>query len=105
VLLVSMCSMGVASSSFWALAQLAAPAKMVGRGVGFLNTTAQIAGAAAPLITGWLLGPEKRFGTALVVAGVCPLLAALAPLGVGAIRVEALRQALESGTTQKAELS
>ena len=75
VLLVSMCSMGVASSSFWALAQLAAPAKVVGRGMGYLNMTAQMAGAAAPLITGWLLGPEKRVGAALLVAGMCPVLA------------------------------
>ena len=99
VLLVSMCSMGVASTSFWVLAQLAAPARMVGRSVGYLNMTAQIAGAAAPLITGWLLGPEKRFAVALVVAGICPLLASLALLGAGPMRVEALRKALESGIT------
>jgi MFS family permease len=105
VLLVSMSSMGVASSSYWALSQLAAPSKMVGRFMGYINTIAQIAGAAAPLITGWLLGPEKRFGTAVVVAGISPILASAALLAIGAPRVQALRQALESGMTAKAELT
>jgi MFS family permease len=105
VLLVSMCSMGVASSSFWALAQLTVPAEIVGRGMGYLNMMAQIAGAAAPLITGWLLGPEKRFDTALLVAGICPLLASAALLGVGGTRVESLREALDSEMATRTELN
>ena len=96
VLLVSMCSMGIGSSSYWALAQLASPARIVGRGIGYLNMTAQIAGAAAPLITGWLLGPERRFTAALAIAGLCPILAGLTLLGVGPVRLGALRTTLES---------
>lgn len=96
VLLVSCGSMGVGNSSFWALAQLASPPQSIGRAIGFLNTLAQIAGAAAPIITGFLLGPENRFGPALVIAGVCPILAAFALLATGAARIQRLRQALET---------
>ena len=50
---------------------------MVGRSVGFLNTVSVLGGVLAPVITGWLLGPQKHFGPAIVVAGVCPVLAAV----------------------------
>ena len=48
---------------------------MVGRTIGYLNTISQAAGAAAPLITGWILGPDKQFGLAVAIAGTAPLLA------------------------------
>jgi ACS family D-galactonate transporter-like MFS transporter len=76
VLLVSVCSVGIGNSNYWAIAQHVPPAHMVGRTIGYLNTISQIAGAAAPLITGWILGPEKQFGIALAIAGICPVLAA-----------------------------
>jgi hypothetical protein len=56
---------------------------MVGRSVGFLNTISVAAGAAAPIITGWILGPQKHFGPAILVAGICPVLAAICLLAAG----------------------
>jgi len=75
VLITSICSFGVASASLWTIAQQVAPAAAVGRTIGVLNTVAQVAGAAAPVITGWSLGPHKNFGFAILLAGVSPLLA------------------------------
>jgi ACS family glucarate transporter-like MFS transporter len=76
VLLVSVCATGIGNSNYWAISQHAPPANMVGRTIGYLNTISQIAGAAAPLITGFILGPQKQFGPAILIAGVCPVLAA-----------------------------
>jgi hypothetical protein len=67
---------------------------MVGRAIGFLNTISQAAGAAAPLITGWILGPEKQFGLALTIAGVSPLLAAACLLAAGPAGLERLKAKL-----------
>lgn len=75
ILVLSICSFGVASSNFWAISQHVPPMQMVGRTIGFLNTLSQFAGALAPLITGWTLGPQKQFGVAIAAAGVCPLVA------------------------------
>ncbi len=73
VLILSVCSFGVASSSFWAIAQYASPSAMVGRAIGYLNTISQIGGVAAPLITGWTLGPHKDFRLAILLAGLSPV--------------------------------
>jgi MFS family permease len=76
VLLIAVCGTGVGNANFWALAQHTASSTLVGRTIGFLNTIAQCAGALAPLITGWILGPEKQFGVALAIAGITAPLAA-----------------------------
>jgi len=94
ILLVSMCCVGVANSNFWALAQAAAPSKLIGRAIGYLNMVGQAAGAAAPLITGWLLGPRNDFTVAIAIAGLCPLITGLALWITGAARMEGLRDAL-----------
>jgi MFS family permease len=79
VLLVSVCSFGVVSSSFWTVAQNVAPPEKTGRIIGFLNTISQVGGIAAPMITGHILGPEKHFAPAVEIAGLCPLIS-LVPL-------------------------
>lgn len=90
----SMCATGMGNSSFWAIAQHVSPAKMTGRTVGFLNTISQVAGVAAPLVTGWLLGPEKRFGPAILVAGICPVLAGACLIAAGGGGLEHLKAVL-----------
>ena len=77
VLIISICGFGVANVSFWTIAQQVAPAAAVGSTIGVLNTVSQMAGAAAPVITGWSLGPEKNFAFAILLAGASPLLALL----------------------------
>ena len=88
ILIVSICSVGLGNSNYWAISQHAPPAGMVGRTIGYLNTVAQLAGATAPLITGWILGPQQQFGIALGIAGICPLLAAICLLVAGADGLE-----------------
>jgi len=83
ILTFSLCATGIGNSNFWTIAQHASPRSMVGRTVGFLNTASVAAGAAAPVITGWILGPQKHFGSAIVVAGICPVLAAACLLAAG----------------------
>jgi len=83
VLTFSLCATGIGNSNYWTITQHASPKNMVGRTVGFLNTVSVAAGAAAPLITGLLLGPQKHFGPAIIVAGVCPVLAAVCLLAAG----------------------
>jgi MFS family permease len=77
VLLVCICGFGIGSASMWTIAQTLATASTVGRFIGYLNTLSQIAGAAAPLITGWTLGPQNNFHLAIWIAGVAPILAAV----------------------------
>ena len=90
VLLVAVCATGIGNANFWAIAQQAAPSNLVGRTVGYLNTISQLAGATAPLITGWILGPEKQFGVALAIAGIsAPLAAGRASIFTGTRRTGA----------------
>ena len=44
----------------------------------------QIAGAVAPVVTGWSLGPQKDFRFAIFVAGTCPIIAAVCLIVAGA---------------------
>lgn len=95
VLLFSVCATGIGNSNYWALSQNAAPAGLVGRAIGYLNTVSQLAGVAAPLITGWILGPERQFGIAVAIAGIAPVAAAVCLLYAGAAGFERMRAALE----------
>jgi ABC-type phosphate transport system permease subunit len=82
------------NSNFWAISQHTPPAYMVGRTIGYLNTISQAAGAAAPLITGLILGPQKQFGPAIFIAGVCPILAAGCLIYAGAKGLEQVKSLL-----------
>ncbi len=83
ILTFSMCATGIGNTCFWAISQHVPPKNMVGRTIGYLNTLSQMAGAAAPVVTGLILGPLKHFGPAIIVAGVCPALAAFCMLAAG----------------------
>ena len=97
ILTFSLCSTGIGNSNYWTITQHVSPKHMVGRAVGFLNTVSVIAGAAAPLVTGFLLGPHKHFGPAIVVAGVCAFLAAVCLLAAGTRGLARMKALLEGG--------
>jgi ACS family D-galactonate transporter-like MFS transporter len=78
VLLTSLMGVGIAAGNYWALSQAAAHRDVVGRALGFQNMVAQIAGAAAPLLTGLLLGPTQDFGAGILIASACPLVSVAA---------------------------
>lgn len=83
ILTFAMCATGIGNSNFWTISQHVPPKNLVGRTIGYLNTVSVAAGAAAPVVTGWILGPQKHFGPAILVAGVCPVLAAACLLAAG----------------------
>jgi MFS transporter, ACS family, D-galactonate transporter len=83
ILTFAMCATGIGNSNYWAISQHVPPKNMVGRTIGYLNTISVSAGAIAPIITGFILGPQKHFGPAIFVAGVCPALAAVCLLAAG----------------------
>jgi MFS transporter, ACS family, D-galactonate transporter len=94
ILTVSICSFGIANSSFWAIAQHVSPAAMVGRAIGFLNTVSQVGGIVAPLITGWSLGPQKNFRVAIALAAISPLVSCVLLLVAGSGGLEKLKERL-----------
>jgi len=94
ILAFAMCATGIGNSSFWTISQHVPPGNMVGRTVGFLNTVSVAAGATAPIITGFILGPQKHFGPAILVAGMCPVLAAVCLLAAGSRGLERMKALL-----------
>ncbi|MCU1291701.1 MAG: major facilitator superfamily 1 [Bryobacterales bacterium] len=52
----------------WSIPSLIAPTNSVGKVGSILNTGNQIAGIAAPILTGYLAGPQNSFGRAFAVA-------------------------------------
>lgn len=92
LLIVAVTGVGIGNANYWSLAQHIPPAHMVGRAIGSLNTLSQIAGIFAPLITGWILGPEKNFTVGLAIAGVCPVLASASLLAAGPGGLAALKK-------------
>ena len=91
ILVVSICSFGIASSSFWSLAQHAPPPSLVGRAIGYLNTISQLGGVAAPLITGWSLGPQRNFTLGIALAGFAPLVSLVLLLLTGSSGLDRLK--------------
>ncbi|HUZ47827.1 MAG TPA: MFS transporter [Terriglobia bacterium] len=98
ILTFAMCATGIGNSNFWTITQHASPKNLVGRTVGFLNTVAVLAGAVAPIVTGLLLGPQKHFGPAIIVAGVCPVLAAFCLLAAGSEGLSRMKSLLAGET-------
>jgi MFS transporter, ACS family, D-galactonate transporter len=94
VLIVSVCSFGVASANFWAVVQHLCSAHVTARIIGYFNTLSQIAGVAAPIITGYTLGPDRDFTVAILLAGASTLAAAGLLLSAGTRGLDRLRQAL-----------
>lgn len=78
--LVSMSGMGFAVSNYWAITHIISPPQWIGRVIGFQNFIAQTAGIAAPIATGYLLGPTRDFRTAILCAGIAPVFGAAAIL-------------------------
>ncbi len=76
VLVVALAGIGIASANFWALTQALAPSAIAGRVFGYQNTVGNLAGIFAPILTGILVGRERSFGTAILVAALALMMAA-----------------------------
>lgn len=51
----SMAGLGIATANYWALTQTVVPGGAIGRIGGLQNTASNLAGVAAPILTGWLI--------------------------------------------------
>ena len=74
--LLSMGGMGLGVSNYWALTNLYTTKRSIGRAMGYQNMVGQLAGVAAPIVTGLLVGAERNFTLAILIAGLSPLIAA-----------------------------
>lgn len=83
ILTFAMCATGIGNSNYWTISQHVPPKDMVGRTIGFLNTISVAGGVTAPIITGWVIGPQKQFGPAILIAGMTPVLAGVCLLVAG----------------------
>jgi len=77
VLITSLCGMAVGSANYWALTQAITPPAMTGRIIGAQNMIGNLAGAFAPVMTGWLVTRTKGFSAAIWFAGAALIIAAL----------------------------
>lgn len=102
ILTFAMCATGIGNSNYWALSQHVPPKNMVGRTIGLLNTVSVAGGATAPIVTGLLLGPQKHFGPAIIVAGLCPVLAAVCLLVMGSKGLDRMKALLAGGNPAEA---
>lgn len=98
ILAVAMCATGIGNSNFWAISQHVPPSKMVGRTIGYLNTVSVAGGAVAPIITGFILGPQKHFGPAIFVAGMCAVCAGFSMAAAGAQGLEHMKESLSGAS-------
>lgn len=91
ILTFSMCAIGIGNTNYWTISQHVPPKNMVGRTIGYLNTISVVGGIAAPVVTGWIIGPQTQFGTAILVAGMCAVLAGACLLAAGSQGLERMK--------------
>jgi MFS transporter, ACS family, D-galactonate transporter len=65
---VSICGLAASAPVAWSIPSLIAPQDSVGKVGGIMNFCNQVAGIAAPVITGYLVGAKNDFSRAFVVA-------------------------------------
>jgi MFS-type transporter involved in bile tolerance (Atg22 family) len=73
-LTLAVSGLAAASPVVWTLPSLLAPPGATGRVGGILNLSNQIAGIAAPIVTGYISGWTHSFSGAFLVAGVILLI-------------------------------
>lgn len=65
----SLSGLGLATANYWVLTQTLVPGRTLGRVAGIQNTAANIAGIAAPWLTGWMVQQTGRFNAPLMAVG------------------------------------
>jgi len=66
----SLCGLGLATANYWALSQTLTPANTAAQVAGIQNTAANLAGIAAPWITGILVEKTKHFEAPIIAIGI-----------------------------------
>ena len=65
----SLSGLGLATANYWALTQTLMPGAAIGRVAGIQNTAANLAGVAAPWLTGWMVDKTGKFDAPLMAIG------------------------------------
>ena len=65
----SLTGLGLATANYWALTQTLMPGRAIGRVAGIQNTAANLAGIAAPWITGLMVQETGNFNAPLLAIG------------------------------------
>jgi MFS family permease len=73
----SLGGLGVATANYWALTQTVIPGTAIGRIGGLQNTASNLAGVAAPILTGWLIQKTGSYEAPMQAIAVLLLLGAL----------------------------
>jgi ACS family D-galactonate transporter-like MFS transporter len=66
----SMAGLGLATANYWALTQTLMPRTAAGRVAGLQNTALNLAGIAAPIITGWLKEVSGSYAVPMQTIGI-----------------------------------
>jgi MFS transporter, ACS family, D-galactonate transporter len=73
----SLAGLGIATANYWALTQTVVPGTAIGRIGGLQNTASNLAGVAAPILTGWLIqktgtyeAPMQAIAVLLVIGAI-----------------------------------
>lgn len=64
--IISLSGLGLTTANYWALTQTLMPGAAIGRVAGTQNFAANLAGIAAPLVTGWLIERTGNFQAPMV---------------------------------------
>ena len=72
----SLAGLGVATANYWALTQTVVPGGSIGRIGGLQNTASNLAGVAAPILTGWLIQKTGNYEAPMQAIAVLLLVGA-----------------------------
>jgi MFS transporter, ACS family, D-galactonate transporter len=72
----SLAGLGIATANYWALTQTVVPGAIIGRIGGLQNTASNLAGVAAPILTGWLIQATGSYEAPMQVIAVLLLIGA-----------------------------
>lgn len=73
----SLAGLGVATANYWALTQTVVPGAAIGRIGGLQNTASNLAGVAAPILTGWLIQTTGTYEAPMQAIAVLLVIGAL----------------------------
>jgi MFS family permease len=94
LLIVACVFIGAWSSNMWAITQTLAGPRAAGKWCAIQNGVGNLAGVAAPWLTGWLVGQTGQFYLAFVAAAVVALAgSAIFIFGIGPVKQVAFRRA------------
>jgi MFS family permease len=76
----SLAGLGVATANYWALTQTVIPGAAIGRIAGLQNMASNLAGVAAPILTGWLIDISGSYDAPMLAIAILLVIGAVSYL-------------------------